>query len=163
MKLLVFSDSHKHIAKMQNVLEKHGEDADCVLHLGDCCVDAERMAHKFPQLKFLWVSGNCDYSYEPAEKLLSLGGKKIFVTHGHQYHVKTGYQRIVYSALERGADACFFVHSHQPDVFYESGVLFLNPGSISLPRGMSPPSYGVAEISENRIGGKIFSCLAPGV
>jgi len=136
------------------------QDISYILHLGDCCADAELMARRFPDLNFEWVRGNCDYSGCPYDKLLTLGGKRIFITHGHKYNVKTDYLRLVYAAMSREADACFFGHSHEPALFYEKGILFMNPGSISQPRGMPQPSYGLAEISEGGIEGKIVCCPA---
>jgi len=155
MKILVFSDSHRHNAKMEHVIGTQGEGVGCILHLGDCCADAKLMSQVFPEYRFEWVRGNCDYSADPYDKLIAFCGKKIFITHGHKYHVKLDYQRILYAALERGADACFFGHSHYPAIFYEKGILFMNPGSISEPRGTPLPSYGVAGISESGVEGKI--------
>ena len=155
MKALVFSDSHRFVTNMQYIIGTYGKNMDCVLHLGDGFEDVEKLSREFPDLRFEWVCGNCDHSSEPAEKLLILGGKRIFITHGHKYHVKSGYQRVVYAALEKEADACFFGHSHQPAYFYENGILFLNPGSISIPSGQLLPSYGVVDISESRVWGEI--------
>ena len=154
MKILVFSDSHRYMANMRHIVEKHGNNVGCVLHLGDGCEDALQLSRLMPEVRFEWVRGNCDYSFELAEKLLTLEGKKLLMTHGHKYHVKSDYQRIVYAALEREVDACFFGHSHQPAVFYENGIFFMNPGSISLPRAASLPSYGVVDISESGVGGE---------
>lgn len=156
MKVLIFSDSHRHNGNMEAVIARL-QDINHVLHLGDNSEDAEKMERAFPGRRFEWVSGNCDFSAGPADKLLSLGGKKILITHGHTYGVKYGYQRITYTALEKEVDACFFGHTHLPAVFYENGVLFLNPGSISLPRDGQFPTYGVADISENGIGGSIVT------
>ena len=157
MKILIFSDSHRYVADMEHVIKGIGQYVSCVLHLGDCCADAEILSYKYPELRFLWVRGNCDYSCESTDKIFSLDGKRIFITHGHKYYVKADYQRIVYAALEREADACFFGHSHKPAVFYEHGILFMNPGSISEPRGASQPSYGVVDISKNGLEGKIVT------
>ena len=145
---------------MERIIRMYSKDIDCVLHLGDCCYDAEIMSYIFPELRFEWIRGNCDDTAEPTERLLVLDNKKIFITHGHNYHVKSNYQRIIRAALKKGADACFFGHSHQPDMFYESGVLFMNPGSISLPRGTPLPSFGTVNISNNVVEGNVISIVA---
>ena len=157
MKILVFSDSHKYNTGMERIIRTYRKNTDCVLHLGDCCCDALLMSYMFPEIRFEWVRGNCDNSSDPTEKLLVLGGKKIFITHGHIYHVKSSHQRIVYTALENKADACFFGHSHLSTNFYENGILFMNPGSISFPREAPLPTYGVVHISDDVLEGCITS------
>jgi len=156
MKYLVFSDSHGGEGLMQAIVAKAVEGNDpCegVIFLGDTLRDIRRVQDAHPQLDYHIVAGNCDFgSSTPLEKLVQLGGATILLTHGHRYGVKSGYERIATSASQMGADAAFFGHSHIPVITQKNGVLLLNPGSITEPRGgQKYRSYAIVEI----IGGKI--------
>jgi len=50
-----------------------------------------------------------------------------------------------YRAEEVGANVVLFGHSHVPLCTEERGVLFLNPGSLQLPRGYHQPTYACLE------------------
>ena len=132
---------------MESVVAKHAAHVACVLFLGDYVNDCKKVASKFQNLPFHIVPGNCDfYSDLPKELALEKSGKKIWLTHGDRFGVKSGYGRIKSAAAARGANICMFGHTHAPIVFEENGILFLNPGSISQPRGNMGKSYAVVEI-----------------
>jgi predicted phosphodiesterase len=61
--------------------------------------------------------------------------------------VKSGLTRITYYAKEKGVDACFFGHTHELTVFHESGIFFMNPGSLNFPRSLEKGSCGIVTIS----------------
>ena len=90
MKLLILSDSHGEQEFMQLAVRR--ERPDAVIHLGDHCADADRLAEEFCGLPVLSVRGNCDLWGPPrAETLLrTFEGVRIFGTHGHRYGVKQG-------------------------------------------------------------------------
>ena len=58
MKLLILSDSHGEQEFMQLAVRR--ERPDAVIHLGDHCADADRLAEEFCGLPVLSVRGNCD-------------------------------------------------------------------------------------------------------
>ncbi len=147
MKIVVFSDSHGKLEAMKQVTKK--ENPDRIFHLGDCERDAARLHSFFPDIPLDGVPGNCDFGDSPHTKLLIINGKKIMLTHGHDFNVKASFLRIAYEAQERGADAVFFGHTHR--AFYENnnGVLLFNPGSVGEPRYGTQASYGVLEIEED--------------
>ena len=119
MKLLVFSDSHGMPLYMRETLEKH-RDVDAVIFLGDGQNDFQMMRALFPNIAFYSVRGNCD-----------LDGAKIFCTHGHLYHVKSGLYTVVCAAREAGANLLLFGHTHEALETYDDGLYILNPGSCS--------------------------------
>ena len=47
-------------------------------------------------------------------------------------------------AVKQG-DVVFFGHTHVPTVYEKEGVLYLNPGSTSIPKEGSPHSYMIYE------------------
>ncbi len=149
MKLLVFSDSHGQTRHMAEVLQRIGKDMDGLIHLGDGYGDvAPLCAASFPHLQIHQVYGNCDwFSPDTPFTLVDCAGKRLLLTHGHGYHVKQDLQRLHYLALEQQVDVCLFGHSHVPVWFQQENIWFMNPGSISLPKGTPFPTYGVLHIT----------------
>lgn len=149
MKILVVSDTHRHI---QNVLRLMSDftDVNRIVHLGDMVGDAEDISSIYPHIPVDYIAGNCDF-YETdvlKEKVLNLCGKKILITHGHLYDVKRGYDKIMITGLEKNVDAVLFGHTHVPYIGHCKDVILMNPGSISEPRTGRSPSYGLLEIDE---------------
>ncbi len=138
IKVLVVSDSHGDVENMARAVEL--TQPRMVLHLGDGWRDAEVLMGRFPELPLERVPGNCDYrGRDAAERLLLIGGKRIMICHGHTLGVKTDLAMLLRTAVERGADAVLFGHTHQPFVDIRRGIVMLNPGSIG---SYSRPTYG---------------------
>jgi putative phosphoesterase len=98
------------------------------------------------------VTGNCDFTRRnETHKIVELCGRKIFITHGHVYGVKSGYEKIISAAKGAGVDLCLFGHTHMPDLFHENSLIFMNPGSISCPNFGYDKSYGVIDLSPEEI------------
>ncbi len=147
MRIVVFSDSHNNYFALRDIARVQTE-ADVFIHLGDGEREFEYLCTNFPFKELFCVRGNGDFgSLSPTERVLNLGGKKIFITHGHTYGVKRGLDDLKRRAREQEADIAMFGHTHLPYTAYEDGIHYLNPGSVSLPlRGA--PSYGVVDITE---------------
>ncbi len=149
MRILVFSDTHNNSSRMERVLNTI-IGVDAVIHCGDGLSDLEAVRDNFPKLEFHAVRGNCDYKPEKGEKLLELGGKKIFVTHGHGYSVKSEqefeYITIRERGRELGADAVLFGHTHIPYNRNWGDIVVMNPGSAKY-----EGTYGVIEIEDGRL------------
>jgi len=157
MKILVLSDSHGVTQLMEDVVRKHVNDVACVLFLGDCLEDCEKIASKFQSATFHVVPGNCDYCSDlPKELMIKVGSKRILMCHGHNHSVKMNYDRIISFATAKRADICLFGHTHVPISFEKNGILFLNPGSIAEPRGTKRKSYAVVEILGDAVLSKII-------
>ena len=125
MKLLILSDSHGEQEFMQLAVRR--ERPDAVIHLGDHCADADRLAEEFCGLPVLSVRGNCDLWGPPrAETLLrTFEGVRIFGTHGHRYGVKQGLLRFSLAAQEQQAQVALFGHTHIPYCRQEGGLWLL--------------------------------------
>ena len=157
MKILVLSDSHGVTKLMSDVVAKHANYVAFTLFLGDYLRDIEKVAGNFPKMVFHVVPGNCDfYSELPRELTVELGGKKVWMTHGDRFSVKTDYGHIESAAAARRADICLFGHSHVPIAYEKNGILFLNPGSITEPRGPKGKSYAIVEILDDAVMSKII-------
>jgi putative phosphoesterase len=128
------------------------KDIDMIIHLGDLVKDALKLREQYKEIPVELVPGNNDWTREfTSEKILLLEGKKIFITHGHQYNVKYDYQRIISKGKSIKADAVFFGHTHIAEEMFSDGMLVLNPGSISIPHQSERPTYSLVEIRDNKV------------
>jgi putative phosphoesterase len=135
MKIAVFSDSHREISGIDDAFAKIADGIDAVIHLGDGYRDMEIYKHTYPEMEFYCICGNCDLEMNGTyEMCFELAGKQFFITHGHMYGVKSGYQKIISAAKNKSADICLFGHTHKADIFNQDDILFINPGSINMER-----------------------------
>jgi uncharacterized protein len=149
MKIAVISDTHRDKYSL-NQVAKSIQDTDMAIHLGDNVEDVEFIESNYKG-KIVSVRGNCDFSsFTPVERFEEVGGKKMFITHGHKYDVKYSLLKLKYRAKELGADIVLFGHTHIAAEIYEDGIWFVNPGSAALPKD-SLKSIAVIEISENKV------------
>lgn len=162
MKWMIASDLHGsayYCRKMLEALEREG--ADRLFLLGDLLYHGPRndlpreYAPKevIPLLngkkeKLLCVRGNCDAEVDQMVlefpvladyAVLPVGRRLIYATHGHIYHVKN------LPPLAPG-DVLLHGHTHVPAwTEFGQGNLYLNPGSVSIPKENSPHSYMTLE------------------
>ncbi len=150
MKIAVFSDSHGPIDGIRQGLKELPE-VDQLLFAGDGIrnlVDSNLAR----ELKIAAVKGNRDQGIEfPEEKVVELAGRKFLVTHGDDYGVQWGLDKLDYRARELGVEVVIFGHTHRRYANQKNGILFFNPGSITSPRDQLPPSYGLIEIKEGKM------------
>lgn len=146
MRLIVFSDSHGDIANCRLVLDRI--PCDKILHLGDVTADALTLQKLYPNINVEYVGGNNDYC-RVREKVTEAGGVRIFMAHGHNHGVSYGTDRLYYAALEQNCSIALFGHTHRPHQERSEGILLLNPGSISRPRG-GVPSCLIIEIENGK-------------
>ncbi|NHM30508.1 metallophosphoesterase [Neobacillus terrae] len=152
-KVLIVSDSHGLTEELQLIKDTHGTDIDLMVH----CGDSELMKDDPAIQGFLTVRGNCDYEAGyPNETTADAGGKKFFITHGHHYSVKSTLMNLHYRAKEVGADVVCFGHSHLLGAEEVDGILFLNPGSLRLPRRRLEKTYVILDLQEKDIVLKVF-------
>ena len=151
MKILIVSDVHGNYLNMKKVLENENT-FDYFFLLGDVLsgpmiegYDPDQLAELLNQYanKIFYVRGNCDttrmdlldfymerdYMYIPLDK------KIFFLTHGHMYNE----YHIPDSDLD--FDVYMQGHTHIPVMKERKGKIYLNPGSITLPKGFSDKSY----------------------
>ena len=149
IRVLIMSDSHGQLDNVRKVIQKE-EKPDLVIHLGDIAGQDE-LLREICDCPVKIVRGNCDfYSQNPLTDIISVGKYKIFATHGHQYGVNWGLDRISYAAEENGCDIAMYGHTHVPDISYFGKVTIVNPGSISRPRQLNrKPTYATLTIDNN--------------
>ena len=87
---------------------------------GNCEAEVDQMVLRFPVL--------ADYALLPLENRL------IFITHGHLYNEEH------LPPLQKG-DILLHGHTHVPACREHEDFVYLNPGSVSIPKENSPHSY----------------------
>ncbi len=150
MKILVLSDSHSALSFMRRCVDAVKPDA--VVHLGDYYDDGQALQEEYAHIPFHIVAGNCDRYRCPlsAREMLcySVCGVRLFITHGHNYHVKTGIGGLTAEARRFQAQAVLYGHTHRPDCHCQpDGLWVLNPGTC----GHFGGSAGLIETDEKNI------------
>lgn len=158
MKLMIASDIHGsacYCRKMADAFQR--EKADRLLLLGDLLYHGPRndlpeeyapkqvisILNSLKQ-KIFCVRGNCDTEVDQMVLefpimadycVLPAGNRLIYATHGHRYHV---------GALPPMQAGDILLHGHTHIPAWESfgdNNLYLNPGSVSIPKEGSPHGY----------------------
>lgn len=133
--IIVCSDTHGNSLYLEQ-LEKAYPKADLFIHCGDLEDDACR----YP--KWIFVRGNNDWdSGMPAERIISIAGIRIFITHSHLYGYARREEKLAVTALKNNCQVVLFGHTHVPMVRRVDGVLLVNPGSMTFPRDGKEPCY----------------------
>lgn len=151
-KILVVSDSHGFTRELELLKDRHQNEVDLMIH----CGDSQLMPDQKSISGFITVLGNCDFGGFPLEEIINVSGYKIFITHGHKYSIKTSLMTLNYRAKEVDADIVCFGHSHVLGTELINGTLFLNPGSIRLPRGGLEKTYMILDLLEEKINISVF-------
>lgn len=164
MKYLIASDIHGSYFYCQKVVEAfEKEKADKLLLLGDILyhgprndLPTEYAPKKVIELlnglsdKILCVRGNCDTEVDQmvltfpilAEYcLISHGSTMIFATHGHKFNTFN------LPPMSKG-DILLHGHTHVPVCEAFDGIIYINPGSASIPKENSHHGYMVLEDGE---------------
>lgn len=107
------------VSDMLNALKEH-----IIAVRGNCEAEVDQMVLEFPCM--------ADYS-----SLIDSAGRTLFATHGHLWNP----DNLPYLAP---GSAFLFGHTHVKQLEEKTGVLLVNPGSISIPKDGSH-SYAVYE------------------
>lgn len=148
MRILLLSDSHGCWETIYKIALR--EKPDAILHAGDGRKDFETLslllADELPQCEMHNVLGNCDWGdrSSPANKLVELCGKRIFLMHGHLFpELRRGLlQRAVAFAKKQRADLLVYGHTHIQKDKVVDDLRTVNPGAASQ------DCYAVLEIGE---------------
>ena len=157
MRILVLSDSHSALSFMRLCIARVKPDA--VVHLGDYYDDAEVLAEENRHLIVHQVPGNCDRGrcllHAPQILDYLVGGVRLYMTHGHLHHVKSGIGSLLADARRSNAQAVLYGHTHRADCHQEQdGLWVMNPGSC----GSFGGNAGILETD----GKKITACYLIG-
>ena len=126
--IVVMSDSHGRLPKTERFLTVLDE-CDYIFHLGDGLADIDFLKKSYGG-KVQYVLGNCDGG--SGYKCLEIEKVKFFLTHGHDYGVKSTALPLVLAAQEQGARYALFGHTHIPVIEDVQGITLINPGSVGM-------------------------------
>ena len=141
MKYLVVSDSHGDRNILVDILEKNQGSIDYFFHCGDSELSSDDELFQ----TYISVGGNCDFDPGYQERrIIQTPNDRIYMTHGHLSSVRFGLTQISFEAQEADADIVLFGHTHMIGCEMVKNRLYLNPGSISQPRGsIQVKSYAI--------------------
>lgn len=157
MKLMIASDIHGSAYFCERLLRAYDtEGADRLLLLGDLLYhgprndlprgyEPKRVIEMLNKAKneILCVRGNCEAEVDqmvlefPAladYAMIPLDCCVIFATHGHLYNENS------MPPIKNG-DIFLYGHTHIPEMRKTEKYIFINPGSVSIPKGGSVNSY----------------------
>ena len=161
MKIMVASDIHGSAKYCEQMLAAfRREKAEILLLLGDLLYHGPRndlpegydpkavirMLNEAKEEIFA-VRGNCDAEVDQMvlafpivsmQAVLYVNGKKCFAVHGHRENGENP------PPLPKGA-ILFQGHTHIPGYGKKEGYLWMNPGSVAIPKQQSPHSYLIME------------------
>lgn len=158
MKIVIISDIHGssyYAKKIQEIVEK--ENPEKVVLLGDLYYHGPRndLSQEYNPMKvaevlnsmkdkLMVVKGNCDaevdemiseFKFEENIEL-NINGVDFFFTHGHKYNVGN---------VPPVGKVIIYGHFHVGFIEELNGLIFANPGSISLPKKDSAHSYMIID------------------
>ncbi len=137
MKLLVFSDVHRHRTRLEGILQAH-QNADMIISLGDAEVKSAYLQAR----DIVAIKGNHPFdSGVTLEHMLTVEGKKIMLTHGHKHKVRKGIEKVFFAAKLKGATIVLYGHTHVASHHHVEGIHLINPGAVSTSRNHNPESY----------------------
>ena len=157
MKLMIASDIHGSALYCGQLLDAYRrEGAEKLLLLGDILYHGPRndlptgyapkqVISMLNEMKndLLCVRGNCDTEVDQMVLefpiladycILYAAGRMIYATHGHVYNENK------LPPLKKG-DVLLHGHTHVPKCTEHKEYLYLNPGSVSIPKENSPHGY----------------------
>jgi len=126
--LVILSDTHHNFEAIKNLNTVMAE-SDYIIHLGDNSSDMKDYYKNYAE-KMIAIDGNCDTGSEK-EAFLEIEDRKILITHGDNFNVKTGPIKLASYAKEKGCDIVLFGHTHTPLIEEQNGILFINPGCMT--------------------------------
>jgi putative phosphoesterase len=156
MNIGIISDTHSNPIPKQ-VLEAF-KKVDFIIHAGDFCDEETlKILKNIKEVKGVW--GNMDPAeirkIFPAKQLIRCGQCTIGLYHGEGPGTKV-LERVKQEFKKDKVDAVIFGHSHQPLNEKIDGVLYFNPGSPNDTISAPCCSYGILEVTEKSITGKII-------
>lgn len=146
----VLSDTHKNLRLVRRVFDIFkSEGVDYVFHLGDVSSDMDNLDIEY-DIPIAMVAGNMDYyGNNPYERVVELGGIRFLLTHGHTLDVRYTLSYLAEAAREKDCSFALYGHTHMGKLTNIDGIVILNPGSISEPRGNSQRSFAFIHVEES--------------
>lgn len=99
---------------------------------GNCDTEVDQMVLGFPIMAdYAWL-------YVPADGAEGREERMVFVTHGHVFNLE-------HLPMLKKGDILLHGHTHVPACQEKDGYIYLNPGSVSIPKEGSWHGYMICE------------------
>ena len=162
MKILFISDIHGisiNLKKIEKIIER--EKIDKLVVLGDLYyagaiyfqndeagnIDVKTILTKYAD-KLICLKGNCDTEVDIKTSdflvcsnlaLICVDGLDIYLTHGNEYNIEKNRK------FNNRKGILVYGHEHIPYIKQDKDMVYINVGSISLPRENNKPTYMIYE------------------
>lgn len=152
MNIMVISDTHGNIDRAVDMYQRYDPFSrfELIIHCGDHQRDAFEMQKK-TSCPVVSVRGNCDGCYGREYEVVETPAGRVLVTHGHAEGVKQDLMRLWLLASEENCVCVCFGHTHIAGKENVNGILMVNPGSLTSPRGGTGPSCAILAAKESGI------------
>lgn len=152
MKYLIFSDLHGSAKMTRWLIQKyHQLGCNRLICLGDVLYhgprndlpeeyapkEVVRMLNELAS-DILAIQGNCDAEVDQMVLKFPLFKNKDIVLNNHLCHLEHGHHL---EELQSNAELNFYGHTHISEIKKQGSQLYLNPGSITIPKNGLPQSY----------------------
>jgi len=132
MRYLVVSDSHGNREILESIANQWESEVTAMFH----CGDSELQTSDEIWNHYFVVGGNMDFDPGfPNTFVQRFEDDKIFMTHGHLFGINFNFDRLDTAAKAEKANIVLFGHLHRVSCELIDDMIFINPGSISQPRG----------------------------
>lgn len=145
----VLSDTH---GRLSITAARHLEQVDMIFHAGDFDTrDVYETLRTIAPLKA--VKGNMDrgswvQGIHPTE-MVDLGHHFIYMLHD--------LDTLDLDPTAAGVQVVISGHTHRPSLVQNNGVLYVNPGSASMPRGVATPSLVMLHLRGDTLDAQLVS------
>ncbi len=166
MHVFVVSDTHGSLERWRTFSSRLSFGAR-IIHLGDVLYHGPRnplppgydpatLAEELKKYRVDYVRGNCDADVDymvleiediPRIMLKSYGKYHILCIHGDSPSLEEGIEL----ARRENWHVLMYGHTHVPSITRKGQLLVFNPGSIALPKGGYPPTYGEIFLENDRL------------
>lgn len=145
-RLVVMSDNHG-LDTMMAYIKELEPYADYYIHCGDSEASRQELLSGY-----ICVSGNNDWYLDlPQQAKLKVEDMNILITHG-QYFGFFNRELAMNDLLTKNhCQILLCGHTHMPMFEQDGDYYYINPGSTTLPRGGSQPSYAVVTIDGKHV------------
>ena len=159
MKYLIVSDIHGGSVETKFIVNKFKEEkCDYIICLGDVLYHGPRNdlpesynpKKVIPLLndlasKIICIKGNCDAEVDQMvlefpilrEACVEIDGINYYLTHGHVHNLE--------NPINVNDGVVLYGHTHISNISSIGTVYYINPGSISIPKGNMINSYGIID------------------
>jgi putative phosphoesterase len=153
MKIGLVSDTHKHIANLNEAVAfLKTQGADIIVHLGDDYMDVDEIGEN----NVLRVPGVFSDAYQdtsiPNRMIAKFDGWRILLSHTISSHNNDLPDDVKPEEMiaKRKIDAVFYGHTHIPEVTHEHGIVYVNPGHLKdEDKKGSPPTCAFIDVKKD--------------